>query len=64
MLKTWNKCSPIAKVFNQILNFDTGNVTNMRGLLELAENFNSNLNFSDTQNVTTMEMMFNGAYKL
>ncbi len=36
----------------------------MRGLLELAENFNSNLNFSDTQNVTTMEMMFNGAYKL
>nr|WP_307920850.1 hypothetical protein [Mycoplasmopsis bovis] len=37
MLKTWNKCSLIAKAFNQILNFDTGNVTNMRWITWISK---------------------------
>ncbi len=43
--------------FNQPLNFDTSNVTDMSGMFYGATNFNQPLNF-DTSNVTNIANMF------
>ncbi len=47
--------------FNQPINFDTSNVTNMSYMFFGASKFNQSLNFN-TSNVTNMSYMFNNAH--
>jgi len=49
-----------AKSFNQPLNFNTNNVTNMTNMFSFASAFNQQLNFN-TSKVTNMTNMFYAA---
>ena len=49
-----------ARSFNQHLNWDISNVTDMMGMFFNAESFNQQLDW-DTSNVTNMTSMFSGS---
>lgn len=47
--------------YNQPINWDTRNVTNMQGMFLYATWFNAQVTFSDTSKVTNMSLMFQNA---
>ena len=46
------------KAFRDISFWNTGNVTDMRGMFSMAEAFNGNISGWNTENVTDMSYMF------
>ena len=55
-ISNWD-VSNVTTIFNQPLNFDTSNVTNMKWMFAYTKKINQPLNF-DTSNVTDMNGMF------